>query len=261
MMQARQIDVQGAPVRLWSGGEGPALLLLQGGMTDAEMHWRPIWDRLSERFTVYAPDLPGFGGSARLKRPDYPRLVGWIDALRSEIGAERLTVAGNSFGASLARLYAAAHPEQTERLILLNGGSIFRRIPLRGRLVLASPVGGWIMARRARKGFGRDTVERMFAEPAAADPALLDRCAASNEIFHILRHCSAGPEPDSAWTDAPTLVIWGEADRHVDMGVGRIHAQHAPNGTFKAIPGAGHLPQLEQPEATAQAIFDFCGTI
>ena len=57
----------------------------------------------------------------------------------------------------------------------------------------------------------------------------------------------------------PTLILWGEADRHVDAEVGRTHARHSGHAIYRGIPNAGHLPQLEQPEATAQAIFDFCG--
>lgn len=260
MIEARTITVQGRPVRLWSGGSGPPMLLLQGGMTDAEMHWRPIWDRLAERFTIYAPDLPGFGGSAGLPRPTYPRLVAWIEALRVAIGAEKLILVGNSFGGSLARLYAATHPTQIERLIVLNGGSVFRRLSLGRRLLIGSPIGGLFIASQVRKGFGREAVERMFADPGAQDPALLDRCAESREIYDVLRYCSAGPLPSGDWAAVPTLVIWGEADRHVDPEVGRTHVRQAgPTATYCGIPNAGHLPQLEQPEATARTIFTFCG--
>lgn len=258
MIRARQITVQGRPVRLWSGGSGPPMLLLQGGMTDAEMHWRPIWDRLAARFTVYAPDLPGFGGSARLPRPTYPHLVAWIEALRVEIGAERLILVGNSFGGSLARLYAANHPDRVEKLIILNGGSVFRRLTFSRRLLMGSPIGGWFIAKQAHKGFGREAVERMFADPTAQDPAMLERCAASHEIYDILRHCSAGPVAGNDWAQTPTLILWGNDDRHVDPEVGRTHVRHAGHGVYRGIPDAGHLPQLEQPQATAEAIFEFC---
>jgi pimeloyl-ACP methyl ester carboxylesterase len=258
MIEARQITVQGRRVRLWSGGEGPAMLLLHGGMTDAEMHWAPIWDLLAERFTVYAPDLPGFGASARLPRPTYPRLVAWIEALRAAIGVEAPIVVGNSFGGSLARLYAANHPDRTERLIILNGGSVFRRLSLGRRLLLGSPIGGLFIAGQARKGFGHAAVARMFADPSAQDPALLERCAQSREIYDILRHCSAGPLVGSDWPRVPTLVIWGEADQHVDAEVGRTHVRQSGHATYCGIPNAGHLPQLEKPHETAQAIFSFC---
>src|SRR5204863_5395531 len=184
------------------------------------------------------PDLPGFGGSARLPRPTYPRLVGWIEAIRAEIGAEKLTVVGNSFGGSLARLYAANHPDRTAHLIILNGGSVFRRLSFGRRLLLGSPLGPLFIARQARKGFGAEAVERMFADPAAQDPALLARCAASNEIYDVLRHCSAGPLVGADWAHVPTLILWGEADRHVDAEVGRTHARHSGHAIYRGIPNA-----------------------
>lgn len=48
---------------------------------------------------------------------------------------------------------------------------------------------------------------------------------------------------------APTLVIWGEADRIVTPGYGKEYAAAIPGAVFRMVPAAGHLPQLENPEA------------
>jgi pimeloyl-ACP methyl ester carboxylesterase len=48
---------------------------------------------------------------------------------------------------------------------------------------------------------------------------------------------------------APTLVIWGEADRIVTPGYGKEYAAAIPGASFRLVPEAGHLPQLENPEA------------
>lgn len=257
-MEARTLKVQGRTVRLWSGGSGPPMLLLHGGMTDAERHWRPIWDRLAERFTVHAPDWPGFGGSAPLGRPNYPRLVAWIEALRRALGAPKLIIVGNSFGGTLGRLYAAEHPQHVEKLILLNGGGFLPRPKLWQRLVLASPWGAVMMRQRSRMGFGREAVLRMFADPSGIDPEVLDASAASGEIYGVSRHCLSGPAPRTDWGVVPTLVVWGAEDRLAPLQAGEALAEEAPHLAFHAIAGAGHLPQLEQPEATAAAIFGFC---
>ena len=47
----------------------------------------------------------------------------------------------------------------------------------------------------------------------------------------------------------PTLVVWGEADRIGDVDYGRAYAAAIPGSRFELLPGAGHLPQLETPEA------------
>ena len=48
----------------------------------------------------------------------------------------------------------------------------------------------------------------------------------------------------------PTLVLWGESDRVVTPAYGAAYADAFGNGRFEVIPEAGHLPQIEQPDAT-----------
>ena len=52
----------------------------------------------------------------------------------------------------------------------------------------------------------------------------------------------------------PALVLWGESDRIATPAYGRALAAALPNGQFELIERAGHLPQLERPEATFAAI-------
>jgi pimeloyl-ACP methyl ester carboxylesterase len=44
-------------------------------------------------------------------------------------------------------------------------------------------------------------------------------------------------------------VVWGEADRMFTPGYGKEYAAAIPGASFRLLPGAGHLPQLETPEA------------
>ena len=55
----------------------------------------------------------------------------------------------------------------------------------------------------------------------------------------------------------PTLVLWGEADRIVTPAYGAAFADGFPNARFEIVPRAGHLPQLEQPDATFALIDGF----
>ena len=59
----------------------------------------------------------------------------------------------------------------------------------------------------------------------------------------------------------PTLVIWGESDRVVTAAYGRAVAAAIPGARFELVREAGHLPQLEQPEATHRLIADFLATL
>jgi pimeloyl-ACP methyl ester carboxylesterase len=55
----------------------------------------------------------------------------------------------------------------------------------------------------------------------------------------------------------PTLVVWGESDRIMDPEYGRAYAQAITGAQFRLLPGAGHVPQIEAPEALAEAIWPF----
>jgi pimeloyl-ACP methyl ester carboxylesterase len=55
----------------------------------------------------------------------------------------------------------------------------------------------------------------------------------------------------------PVLVLWGESDGIAPPAYGRAYADSFPNARFEVVPQAGHLPQIEQPEATLSHIGRF----
>jgi pimeloyl-ACP methyl ester carboxylesterase len=55
----------------------------------------------------------------------------------------------------------------------------------------------------------------------------------------------------------PTLVVWGEADRIGDPGFGRAFAAAIPGAEFTMLAGAGHLPQIETPDALIGTVWAF----
>src|SRR5680860_1927313 len=105
-------------------GQGPALLLLHGLGCDSST-WLPVMRRLSEQFTVVAPDLLGHGASDK-PRGDYS-LGGYANGMRdllSVLGIDRVTVVGHSFGGGVAMQFAYQFPERTERLCLVAPGGL-----------------------------------------------------------------------------------------------------------------------------------------
>ena len=67
----------------------------------------------------------------------------------------------------------------------------------------------------------------------------------------------AAPAARLADVAVPTLVVWGEADRIGDVEYGRVLAGAIPAARFEVIDEAGHLPQIERPEALTAAISGF----
>ena len=154
----RTTEIEGLPVRYITGGSGPPLLLVHGVGTSAG-EWSWVLPTLARDHLVYAIDLPGFDGSARL--PDYSpafyaRFVGaFLDALR----VERLAVIGNSLGGLVALHLALSDPERVAALVLSDSAGLGRTVnPVQA--ALSSPGGGELAMAWAKTPLG--AAERAF---------------------------------------------------------------------------------------------------
>src|SRR5919107_2659723 len=102
IIEERNINVDGLPVRYLTGGEGTPLVLLHA-LGESALDWRWVLPCLSRTHRVYAVDLPGFGYSGKPSAAYSPaffaRFVGaYLDAL----GLERAALVGNSLGGLVA---------------------------------------------------------------------------------------------------------------------------------------------------------------
>ena len=105
-------------------GAGPTVLLVPGGPGVAHLHYHPWFSRLANAHRVVYFDQLGTGRSDRLASPDGYTIELYsetIEALRVELGVERVSLIGLSFGALPALDYAARHGERLSRLVLSNG--------------------------------------------------------------------------------------------------------------------------------------------
>lgn len=97
-------------MRVWRGGRGPVLLAVHG-LGGSGRYWQGLEDLAGDRFTIVAPDLPGFGGSEKPKVVyDRPFLLAALDAVAGDLGP--VVVVGHSLGAVLGLLWAAQRPER-----------------------------------------------------------------------------------------------------------------------------------------------------
>lgn len=239
---------------------------------------------LAERHALIFYDQRGTGGSSLVSDSsalDAERFVEDLEALRRHFGLERLTILGHSWGAGVAALYAAAHPENVERLLMVGA------IPLRrGPLVEAFQ----------DLDAGRDTATRRqmneWHEARLADPGDASACRA----YYVLwfqpffgdstamsrsegDFCAGGPDAlrnkmngvdrftmaslgDWDWRPAlralpaPTLVIHGTADP-LPLEGAREWVTTAPEGRLLLLEGVGHFPYLEAPERFFPAVSEF----
>ncbi|APA97750.1 Haloacetate dehalogenase [Nocardia seriolae] len=140
--------VDGIRSRYLVGGAGPSVVLLHGfGL--ANRTYRPALDELARRgLRVYAPTMPGFGGTGELprSRSSISGYAAWVAAFIRAVGIdEPVTLIGHSFGGGVAIMTAYDRPDLVGRLVLVNsvGGSAW--VNGRGTLVAMTqrPLWDW----------------------------------------------------------------------------------------------------------------------
>ena len=255
----RRLIVQDRPARVWRGGSGPALLIIHGGLGDAQLHWETVWETLADSFTVAAPDLPGFGGTAPLPDASFGAFAGWIAALMETLGFPRAAVIGNSLGGGVARLYAACHPLRVTRLVLVNGGTL-PRVPGFAKTLMRLPgLSRWAVEIMRRRTFSRAGLTPAFADNNQLTPDFLARAQkASTGFARAMRQAAFTDPPVQRTPLSPTLILWGEADRFAPLAQARSLAAAIPGAILQTIPDAGHMPQRDQPAEFVAAVRQFC---
>jgi len=119
-IDSRFAEVNGIKLHYLTAGTGAPVLLLHGYAQTSHM-WRPLIPELAKTHTVIAPDLRGFGASAKPDGVyDKKTMAQDVHALATSLGYTRVGIAGHDIGLMVAYAYAAQYPGEVERLSLLD---------------------------------------------------------------------------------------------------------------------------------------------
>jgi 3-oxoadipate enol-lactonase len=241
-----------------SCGGGETLVLVHAFPFDGRM-WRATAQALSGKCRVLTPDMRGFGGSD-LGDGDasIADMADDIAALLDGLHIERATVGGLSMGGYVALAFAARHRARLERLILADTRAAADTDKARaGRadaLALVAKEGVPALVERqlgallspgasaAVRDQVRELGQQSTAGVCAGIRALRDRPDRQAELPSM---------------GCPTLVIAGALDSISPPEEVAALARAIPNARLLHIPGAGHLSNLEQPDAFVAAIAEF----
>ncbi|WP_430378087.1 alpha/beta fold hydrolase [Streptomyces sp. B1-3] len=253
-------------LRYLKAGTGAPLVLLHTVRTQAE-HFRSLIPLISDRYTVYALDLPGMGYSEIVPGASYdePAMRAGVERLLTELDLHDVTLVGESMGAVLALTTAAGLPERVRRVVAVNAydfrGGIARsgllaRVVVSG--VLAPGVGPVIAAVEPRPalrailrgGLGdrsalrEDYVDELLQVGARPGYPTVAR-AVYQALPSLIEARSRYPE-----VQAPVHLVYGEKDwsRPSDRDADR---RLLPGADFTQIPRAGHFIALERPDVLA----------
>ncbi len=257
-----------AGVRLHTRDTGPraapAVILLHGFA--ASLQTWDAWARDLERdHRVIRYDLPGFGLTGADPSGDYTdaRAVAVLLALMDRLGLARASLVGNSMGGRIAWIFAALHPERTDKLVLVSpagfaGPGVEYGVPPKVPLLMrALPY-----------------VLPAFMLRASLAPAYANADALTDALFTRYRNLMLAPGvrraivrrmgqevlvdpvPVLQRIKAETLLMWGEKDGMIPFANSADYLRALPHATLVALPGIGHIPQEEAP-ATVGLLREF----
>ncbi|QBR91800.1 alpha/beta fold hydrolase [Nocardioides euryhalodurans] len=219
-MTWRRTRVQGRPAaygesRPGDGSERPTVLFLHGWAL-SDHSYRGSLDRLARAgFTVLAPALPGFGGTAGLP-PEQVSLGGYADWLvdfLDEAGhSGEATLVGHSFGGAVAIRYAFEQPERVSQLVLVNsiGGATWSAD---GRLMSDRSLGDWGVHLGAELASARGLTRVLPVIASDAVRHALLRPGTLWRVGRLAREAELGMELEELKRRRlPVAVLWGRED-------------------------------------------------
>lgn len=270
-LELHQVRTSAGTLSTMSAGSGEAVVLVHGlGATKASM--LPTLRALAPSFRTIAVDLPGHGDSDKpVGRPyDPPFFARALVALLDELGIERAHFVGNSLGGRVSLEMGLAHPDRTERLALLCPSLAWRRRPqwasalrfLRPELGLLQPAPRRVVEPLVRSlipqasdgwvAVAVDEFLRLYLDPRG-------RAALYAAARQITLEEPEGPA--GFWTrlrslSSDALFIWGRNDRVVPLSFSR-HVREALPAARHLVLDCGHVPQVERPRETHEAVTRF----
>jgi pimeloyl-ACP methyl ester carboxylesterase len=262
-------------------GAGRPLVCLPGGPMQASAYLGDLGGLSAHRSLVLL-DLRGTGASAAPADPATyrcDRQVGDVEALRVQLGLDRVDLLAHSAGASLALLYAAGHPDRVGRLALITPSPrpVGLEVSDLDRRRVAELRRGEPWFPEAAAALGRiGSGEATDADWEAITPFTYGRWDAAAQANHAREATLKNADAGAAWyapgaldpqatraalarLAAPVLVLAGGYDVVLPPDRAAEYAALFPRGELAVQPGAGHFPWLDDPAWFVRTVARFLG--
>mgnify|MGYP003439216070 FL=1 len=259
-LSARQVQVGEFTIHYYEGGpaDAPTLLLIHGFGADKD-NWLRFSRPLTANYHVIALDLPGFGQSSKIANAPYDlnAQVARLEAVVRQLGLKQVNVVGNSMGGQLAAMFAARYPEQVRSVALFANAGITSPNKSELQSIIERGEPNPLIVTNA------EDFERLMAfvfvkqpsMPAPLKQLFAERAIASHDfnqkVFEQLMTPLLALEPELGKIQAPTLLLWGDQDRLLDVSSIEVMKPLLKQSSAVVMQDCGHVPMVERPEETA----------
>jgi pimeloyl-ACP methyl ester carboxylesterase len=267
-VEHKTVRVDGLVTSYLEAGQGDPVVLLHGGEfgVSAELGWERNIDALAAHYRVLAPDMLGFGGTAKVVDFNDGRgmRIRHIARFCEVLGVESAHFVGNSMGAvNLFVDATSGNPVLPVRsmVAICGGGEILRNEHSAALYDYDATLSGM-----------RRIVDALFYDPSyPGDDAYVQRRYESSiapgvwEALAAARFRRPGLEPPPLPSSTrpycriavPSLIVEGGGDKLLPAGWAGEIAGQIPDGRSAVIPRAGHCPQIEQPSIVNELLLEF----
>jgi pimeloyl-ACP methyl ester carboxylesterase len=229
-------------------GAAPAVLFVHG-FCQSSAYWAPAVERLAKAGVgAFAPDLPGFGASAREAGPY--TMAALADALAVQIDRWRLpkiVLVGGSMGGVVAQHLVLRHPHRVERLLLVATGGETANAALALEKADALAAAQWnertvtpIVDGFFHRRPSEDDIAKYRRIALSASQSAAVEAARSNAVNRTLDELRS--------VRVPTLIVQGRHDRARPPQQGADIRDRIAGSRLEILEDSGHTPHLEQPD-------------
>ncbi|QFY08602.1 alpha/beta fold hydrolase [Nonomuraea phyllanthi] len=272
------VDINGTRLNVEILGDGEETVIAHHGAPGLGSLAEPkaSFGRLADTYRVVVFDARGSGASGLTGPFTHEQWVADVEALRAWLGAERVVIAGGSYGGFIAMEYAAHHPSRVSAVVLRDTSADNANQELAVRNAAASSRVRVDPAKldRIMSGTVRDDAdlrdcwrEILPLYDHDYDPAKVEqRVAATPYHYETHNYAFAVNQPNYdikhllPSITAPTLVTVGRHDWITPVSCSETIAGLVPGAELRVFEKSGHSPQVEEAEAWESAVRDFLGT-
>jgi pimeloyl-ACP methyl ester carboxylesterase len=238
--------------------DGEPIVLLHAASLSA-VQWYPQVPALAESHRLYAPDIMGDIGLSRQSAAIHSRddAASWLAGMLDELGIDRATFVGSSFGGFQAANLAVRHPDRVRAVALLAPAATLKPFAFLANLFIRT---GSLLPLPATVKPGL----RGMMGGSLPDPRIVRQMELGVASFRYDRagvFPSAFPDDELAAIACPALVLLGEREMIYDPSAAAERARALIRAcSVEVIPGVGHLLGMQRPDLVNASLASFLGS-
>jgi pimeloyl-ACP methyl ester carboxylesterase len=259
-MQEEFVTVDGSKIRYLKAGSSKRSMVLIHGLGASAERWELVVPQLSKNFTVYVPDLIGFGLSDK-PSVDYTTelFANFVTSFLASLGIEKSTVMGSSLGGQIAVEYVTKNQQSVDKLVLVSpAGAMRQSTPALDAYVMAAL---YPDPDTAKNAFEMMTGNNKQVPNSTIDE-FVHRMQMPNAKFAFmstLLGLKNAPELSTMLEliYVPTLIVWGGLDPVIPVKYAEYFVKKIQDCRFYQMENCGHTPYVEDPTEFSKIVLDF----